>query len=55
VGVHPFLPSQFPGEFAAFFTFEPFVLPNLFLDEITDPVERIGVKHGWDLNVFLSL
>src|SRR6516164_8350067 len=46
MGVGPFLPSLFPGQFAAFFAFEPFVLPNLFLDEITDPIERIGVNRG---------
>jgi hypothetical protein len=34
VGVRPFLPSLLPGEFAAFFTFEPFVLPNLFLNGV---------------------
>src|ERR1700758_2705062 len=55
VSIRPFLPSFLPGEFAAFFTFDPLVLPNLFFDKVGDSVERIGIHDGRDLNVFLGL
>jgi hypothetical protein len=55
VGVRPFFPSLLPGKFAAFFTFDPLVLPNLFFDKVGDPVERIGIHYGRDLNMFFSL
>jgi hypothetical protein len=53
VGVRPFLRSLFPGKFAVFFPFDP--LPNLFFDKVGNPVERIGIHYGRDLNVFFSL
>jgi hypothetical protein len=55
VGVRPFLPSLLPGKLAAFFTFDPLVLPNLFLDKMGNSVERIGIHYGRDLHMFLSL
>jgi len=55
VGVCPFFSSLLPGQFAAFFTFGPFVLPDLFFDKIRDPLKWIGVNQGRYLNVFLSI
>ena len=55
VGVRRFLPSPLPSKLAAFFTFDPLVLPDLFFDKVGDPVERIGIHYGRDLNVFFSL
>jgi hypothetical protein len=55
VGVRPFLPSPLPRKLAAFFTFDPLVLPDLFFDKVGNPVERIGIHYGRDRNVFFSL
>ena len=55
VGVRPFFPSPFPRKFAAFFAFGPLVLPDLFFDEVGDPVKWIGVHHGRDRYVFFNL
>src|SRR5271166_2901882 len=55
VGIRPFLPSTLPRKLAAFFTFDPLVLPDLFFDKVGDPVERIGIHDGRDRNVFFSL
>jgi hypothetical protein len=46
VDVRPFLPSTLPRKLAAFFTFDPLVLPDLFFDKVGDPVERIGIKSA---------
>jgi hypothetical protein len=37
------LPSTLPRNLAAFFTFDPLVLPDLFFDKVGDSVERIGI------------
>jgi hypothetical protein len=34
VDVRPFLPSTLPRKLAAFFTFDPLVLPDLFFDKV---------------------
>jgi hypothetical protein len=55
VGIRPFFASLFPRKLATFFTFDPLVLPNLFFDEVSDPVERIGIQNGRNWNVFFGL
>src|ERR1700758_4170715 len=52
VSIRPFFASLFPRKLATFFTFDPLVLPNLFFDKVSDPVERIGIQNGRDWNVF---
>src|ERR1700761_198610 len=55
VSCGPFLSGLRPGQFAAFFTFDPLVLPNLFFDQVGDSIERFGIHSGRDLNVFFSV
>src|SRR5580704_13706084 len=55
VGVRPFLQCLLPRKLAAFFTFEPLVLPDLFFDKVADTVERIRIHYRRDLNVFFGL
>ena len=46
VGIRPFLPSTLPSKLAAFFTFDPLVLPVLLFDKVGDSVEQIGFGAG---------
>ena len=50
----PLLPSLFPSELTALFSFQPFVFPDLLLDQVGDPIERIRHHHRRDLNVLLG-
>jgi hypothetical protein len=51
---HPLGPRLLPGQLPTLFRFYPFIFADLFLDQVCDPVKRIGKHHRRNLNVLFS-
>src|ERR1700733_11517820 len=51
---HPIMPCLLPGQLATVFTFDPFVFPDLFLDQVSDPVRWIRGPQRRNLNIWLG-
>src|SRR6266403_200951 len=48
---HPFFTSSFPSELATFLSLYPFILSNLFLNQVRNSIEGIRQHHRRHLHI----